>query len=182
MKIICPNCSAEYQIDGTFFDSEGRNVQCDQCTQEWYEYNFHKVKTSSNSDQTVLNKLAVEEYQILKSRGTKSNEIKSASELGNDIKFRIQESSDKLEQTKKFTSNKTEKTPATATRANTWTVTGFVTVSIIYAIFSSLYIFNFELQKMLPVFQNSLVAYKIFIDQFATIIQKLYSDTLKGLY
>lgn len=179
MKIICPNCSAEYQIDGTFFDNEGRNVRCDQCTQEWYEYNFRNAKTTNNSNRTTLKKLAVEEYQILKTSGAKSNEIKSASELDTDIKFRIQESSDKLEQTKKFALNETEKTSTTATRANTWTLVGFVTASLIYAIFSSLYIFNFELQEMFPVFQNSLVVYKIFIDQFATIIQKLYSDYLK---
>ena len=110
MKIICPNCSAEYQIDGTFFDNEGRNVRCDQCTQEWYEYNFRNAKTTNNSDRTTLKKLAVEEYQILKTSGAKSNEIKSASELDTDIKFRIQESSDKLEQTKKFALNETEKT------------------------------------------------------------------------
>ena len=182
MKIICPNCSAEYQIDGTLFDSEGRIVQCDQCSQEWYEYNFRKVTKTNKSDQLALKKLAVEEYQILKTSGAKSNEIKSTSELGNDIKFRIQESSEKLEQTKKFAFNKTEKASTTPTRANSWTVIGFVTASLLYATFSSLYIFNFELQKTLPVFQNSLVAYKIFVDQLTTIIQKLYNDTLKGLY
>ncbi|QHQ37057.1 zinc-ribbon domain-containing protein [Algicella marina] len=35
MRIVCPNCSAQYEVDGRLFTSEGRAVQCAQCNTRW---------------------------------------------------------------------------------------------------------------------------------------------------
>jgi predicted Zn finger-like uncharacterized protein len=37
MRLICPNCSAQYEIDGSLIPDEGRDVQCSNCGQTWFE-------------------------------------------------------------------------------------------------------------------------------------------------
>ncbi|MEM7472427.1 MAG: zinc-ribbon domain-containing protein [Pseudomonadota bacterium] len=36
MRLICPNCDAEYEVDGTLFPAEGREVQCSNCSNTWF--------------------------------------------------------------------------------------------------------------------------------------------------
>lgn len=37
MRLICPNCSAQYEIDGSLIPDEGRDVQCSNCGKTWFE-------------------------------------------------------------------------------------------------------------------------------------------------
>ncbi|NND19743.1 MAG: hypothetical protein HKN98_14305 [Silicimonas sp.] len=37
MRLICPNCSAEYEIDASLIPDEGRDVQCSNCGHTWFE-------------------------------------------------------------------------------------------------------------------------------------------------
>ena len=37
MRLVCPNCSAQYEIDGTIIPDEGRDVQCSNCGHTWFE-------------------------------------------------------------------------------------------------------------------------------------------------
>ena len=37
MRLICPNCSAQYEIDATLVPDEGRDVQCSNCGHTWFE-------------------------------------------------------------------------------------------------------------------------------------------------
>ena len=37
MRLICPNCSAQYEIDLTLIPDEGRDVQCSNCGHTWFE-------------------------------------------------------------------------------------------------------------------------------------------------
>lgn len=37
MRLICPNCSAEYEVDASVIPPEGRDVQCSNCAHAWYE-------------------------------------------------------------------------------------------------------------------------------------------------
>lgn len=37
MRLICPNCSAQYEIDATMIPDEGRDVQCSNCGHTWFE-------------------------------------------------------------------------------------------------------------------------------------------------
>lgn len=37
MRITCPNCSAQYEIDATLIPDEGRDVQCSNCGNTWFE-------------------------------------------------------------------------------------------------------------------------------------------------
>lgn len=37
MRLICPNCSAQYEIDASLIPDEGRDVQCSNCGHNWFE-------------------------------------------------------------------------------------------------------------------------------------------------
>ena len=37
MRLVCPNCSAQYEIDGSMSPDEGRDVPCSNCGHTWFE-------------------------------------------------------------------------------------------------------------------------------------------------
>lgn len=37
MRLTCPNCGAQYEIDAGLIPSDGRDVQCSNCNHTWYE-------------------------------------------------------------------------------------------------------------------------------------------------
>ena len=37
MRLICPNCSAQYEVDAGLIPDEGRDVQCSNCGNTWFE-------------------------------------------------------------------------------------------------------------------------------------------------
>ncbi len=37
MRLVCPNCSAQYEIDGSMIPEDGRDVQCSNCGHTWFE-------------------------------------------------------------------------------------------------------------------------------------------------
>ncbi|MEM9969686.1 MAG: zinc-ribbon domain-containing protein [Pseudomonadota bacterium] len=37
MRLICPNCSAQYEVDAAMIPEEGRDVQCSNCGSTWFE-------------------------------------------------------------------------------------------------------------------------------------------------
>lgn len=37
MRLTCPNCSAEYEVDAALIPDEGRDVQCSNCGKTWFE-------------------------------------------------------------------------------------------------------------------------------------------------
>lgn len=37
MRLICPNCSAQYEIETSLIPDEGRDVQCSNCGHTWFE-------------------------------------------------------------------------------------------------------------------------------------------------
>ncbi|WP_157966224.1 zinc-ribbon domain-containing protein [Oceanibium sediminis] len=38
MRLVCPSCGSEYEVDGTLFPEEGREVQCSSCEEVWVQY------------------------------------------------------------------------------------------------------------------------------------------------
>ena len=43
MRLVCPNCSAQYEIDGSMIPDGGRDVQCSNCGHTWFELPPPKV-------------------------------------------------------------------------------------------------------------------------------------------
>ena len=37
MRLVCPNCDAEYEVDATAIPDEGRDVQCSNCGHAWFQ-------------------------------------------------------------------------------------------------------------------------------------------------
>jgi predicted Zn finger-like uncharacterized protein len=37
MRLVCPNCDAEYEIDNSAIPRDGRDVQCSNCGHAWYQ-------------------------------------------------------------------------------------------------------------------------------------------------
>ncbi|MEP3345815.1 MAG: zinc-ribbon domain-containing protein [Litoreibacter sp.] len=37
MRLVCPNCDAEYEVDDGLVPAEGRDVQCSNCTTTWFQ-------------------------------------------------------------------------------------------------------------------------------------------------
>jgi predicted Zn finger-like uncharacterized protein len=37
MRLICPNCGAQYEVDSAMIPDEGRDVQCSACGHTWYQ-------------------------------------------------------------------------------------------------------------------------------------------------
>jgi predicted Zn finger-like uncharacterized protein len=37
MRLVCPNCSAQYEVDASMIPDEGRDVQCSNCGHTWFE-------------------------------------------------------------------------------------------------------------------------------------------------
>ncbi|MHA3976391.1 zinc-ribbon domain-containing protein [Halovulum sp. GXIMD14794] len=38
MRLVCPNCSSQYEVDASLFPEEGREVQCSNCEEVWVQY------------------------------------------------------------------------------------------------------------------------------------------------
>jgi len=37
MRLICPNCAAQYEVDASMIPTEGRDVQCSSCGHTWFQ-------------------------------------------------------------------------------------------------------------------------------------------------
>lgn len=37
MRLVCPNCSAQYEVDPAMIPAEGRDVQCSNCAHTWFQ-------------------------------------------------------------------------------------------------------------------------------------------------
>ncbi|MDG1102854.1 MAG: zinc-ribbon domain-containing protein, partial [Ascidiaceihabitans sp.] len=38
MRLICPNCDAQYEVPTEVVPTEGRDVQCSNCGQTWFQH------------------------------------------------------------------------------------------------------------------------------------------------
>lgn len=72
MRLICPNCSAQYEIDASLIPDEGRDVQCSNCGHTWFELppvpaafadapQPEEVATETSEDQADTSEVEAEE-------------------------------------------------------------------------------------------------------------------------
>ena len=43
MRLICPNCGAQYEVDAAMIPADGRDVQCSNCVTTWFQPGKHDV-------------------------------------------------------------------------------------------------------------------------------------------
>ncbi len=56
MRIICPSCAAEYEVDEVAIPSEGRDVQCSNCGRAWFQLPNSPVARSPAGAQPAVAK------------------------------------------------------------------------------------------------------------------------------
>lgn len=47
MRLICPNCDAQYEVDDAVIPEEGRDVQCSNCGHTWFQ---HPLETAAPAE------------------------------------------------------------------------------------------------------------------------------------
>lgn len=65
MRLICPNCDAQYEVDAAMIPASGRDVQCSNCGRTWFQ-------EAQGAESTVLaegDELAAEEAQAFERSG-----------------------------------------------------------------------------------------------------------------
>ncbi len=51
MRLICPNCDAQYEVVADVIPTEGRDVQCSNCGQTWFQHHpDHMPEVSEDAD------------------------------------------------------------------------------------------------------------------------------------
>lgn len=50
MRLVCPNCDAEYEVDATAIPLSGRDVQCSNCGHAWFQAHPETVTAQDRAD------------------------------------------------------------------------------------------------------------------------------------
>lgn len=50
MRLICPNCGAQYEVDDSVIPDNGRDVQCSNCGHTWYQRSAESITDEPEAD------------------------------------------------------------------------------------------------------------------------------------
>ena len=97
MRLICPNCSAQYEIDVDLIPDEGRDVQCSNCGHTWFELPpAAKAEENTSSDAPEPETYddpapePEEEAQLQESEAEQSDAAKAIAAATDDVADEIQ--------------------------------------------------------------------------------------------
>ncbi len=51
MRLVCPNCSAQYEVDAAVIPEEGRDVLCSNCGHAWFQLSERQLAAESADEQ-----------------------------------------------------------------------------------------------------------------------------------
>ncbi|MEM1386889.1 MAG: zinc-ribbon domain-containing protein [Pseudomonadota bacterium] len=54
MRLICPNCSAQYDVDGSMIPETGRDVQCSNCGHGWFQHPENYNPDAHEAEETLV--------------------------------------------------------------------------------------------------------------------------------
>ncbi|MBM2291705.1 zinc-ribbon domain-containing protein [Sulfitobacter pseudonitzschiae] len=54
MRLVCPNCDAQYEVPDEVIPSEGRDVQCSDCGQTWFQHHPDHMPPEQDEDTAPL--------------------------------------------------------------------------------------------------------------------------------
>lgn len=69
MRLICPNCGAQYEVPEEVMPAEGRDVQCSNCGQTWFQDHpdtiteREAIRTTAPHDDEEVVKVALEPFE-----------------------------------------------------------------------------------------------------------------------
>ncbi len=69
MRLICPNCGAQYEVDDSVIPEQGRDVQCSNCGHSWFQQPAHRDAELAeelgmplpDTEDTAIEEIGVEE-------------------------------------------------------------------------------------------------------------------------
>lgn len=53
MRLTCPNCKAQYEVDGAVIPEAGRDVQCSNCGQTWFQLSESALAVQAQEDEEL---------------------------------------------------------------------------------------------------------------------------------
>lgn len=51
MRLVCPNCSAQYEVDAAVIPDEGRDVLCSNCGHAWFQLSERQLASATTDEQ-----------------------------------------------------------------------------------------------------------------------------------
>ena len=54
MRLVCPNCDAQYEVDDAAIPEAGRDVQCSNCGHAWFQRHPEVVADEEFEDEIFL--------------------------------------------------------------------------------------------------------------------------------
>ena len=63
MRLICPNCDAEYEVDDNVVPKDGRDVQCSSCGQTWFQKSALQLQQDEQAEKDNIPPQAPEQEQ-----------------------------------------------------------------------------------------------------------------------
>ncbi|MFY0692836.1 MAG: zinc-ribbon domain-containing protein [Paracoccaceae bacterium] len=90
MRLICPNCKAEYEVDASLLPPEGRDVQCSNCNHTWFHPAAEAGETSpsdpepqgSKIDEDALDVIREEVDRETKAREAEAENLETQTDMG----------------------------------------------------------------------------------------------------
>ena len=79
MRLICPNCSAEYEVDDAAIPDTGRDVQCSNCGHGWFQLPPH-LEAEAEAEAEVFDEPEAPVSEVLEAVATKVELSGGASE------------------------------------------------------------------------------------------------------
>ncbi len=182
MILICPNCDTEYKLRAVTIPENGIEVQCLECDQTWFEYNFdifenEKSVDSADTQNDELKKLASEELSI---NLGKKPEISAADKKVTDpdydeklikeththaeIQNRLKDSSDLLKKAQSNLNQIKIKPEEKKRSFHNSTIFGFLTSSGLFLILLFFYLYSNEILQVFPDLSSIMDSYVLIID------------------
>lgn len=58
MRLICPNCGAQYEVDANMLPADGRDVQCSNCGTTWYQEGPRRNRVAEPEPEVAVRRAA----------------------------------------------------------------------------------------------------------------------------
>ncbi len=92
MRLLCPNCDAQYEVDDSVIPKDGRDVQCSSCGQTWFQKSASQLEEAKQTDHrqgTMLEEAAEQQDAEAVAEHEAEPKSESASEIEPDLEHEL---------------------------------------------------------------------------------------------
>ncbi|WP_147107847.1 zinc-ribbon domain-containing protein [Tateyamaria sp. syn59] len=76
MRLICPNCDAQYEVVDDVIPAEGRDVQCSNCGQTWFQHHPDHMPDDTDADEGPVDQVPADDEPAEEEERTEAPEPK----------------------------------------------------------------------------------------------------------